>query len=101
MGVALAASMAVATPARAQDYDDEEEGALTPEQPPVPDITGDISQVSIEELLKIPMVESASRRKQSLHEAPASLSLLRGEEALEASPLNLADALRRVPGVYV
>ena len=61
----------------------------------------DITQLDLEDLLAAPVVVSASRRAQSLHEAPAAVSVVTAEEIQRMGVRNPAEALERVVGVDV
>jgi outer membrane receptor protein involved in Fe transport len=69
---------------------------------PNPDeLPGDIADLDLEDLLKTPLVESAARRKQSLDDAPATVTQFTGEEIISAGVTTMTDLLRRVPGLFV
>ena len=76
------------------ERDEEEERAVLP-QP------GEISEIDIELLLQVPIVEAAAKRRQSLYDAPASVTPFTSDQAVASSPLSIAEALRQVPGAYV
>ncbi len=57
--------------------------------------------LDMESLLAEPTVESVSRRVQGLDDAPASVSVLTAEEIAASGATNIADLLRRIPGVFV
>ncbi len=59
------------------------------------------AEMSLEELLSVQVVTSASRRAQSMHEAPSSVSLLTFEDIENMRGLNVAQPFRRLLGVYV
>lgn len=61
--------------------------------------TNDLTELSLEELLKVEVV-SASRYAQALSEAPASVTVIDGAELRQHGYRNLAEALVTVPGVY-
>jgi outer membrane receptor protein involved in Fe transport len=61
----------------------------------------DISEINLVDLLAAPIVESASRRKQSLDDAPASVTQLEADEVAISGAISLADLFRQVPGVFV
>jgi outer membrane receptor protein involved in Fe transport len=75
-----------------QELDEEE---LSPPAPV------DISELDLEDLLRTPIVESATKRKQSLYEAPGAMDVFDGDEIVNAGVTSIAELLRRVPGVYV
>jgi outer membrane receptor protein involved in Fe transport len=63
----------------------------------------DFDSLDLAELLMIrmPVVESATQRKQSLYEAPSSITVFDHDEIVAAGLTSIADILRRVPGLYV
>jgi iron complex outermembrane receptor protein len=61
----------------------------------------DYVEFDLEELLSIPVVESASKRKQSLMDAPASLTVITAEDIRASNATNIAELFRRVCGVHV
>jgi iron complex outermembrane receptor protein len=61
----------------------------------------EISELDLEALLAAPTVESASKRRQSLEEAPGAVTVIEGTELAEAGAVTIADALRLVPGLWV
>jgi len=130
LGAALlsSASLLVATSATAQEPAPSEpadvaptgesiDSTSTPEESsttePTPDATAseasadsdestqELASLSLEELLQIQVVESASRRAQSIHDAPSSVSLLRYDDIESMRGLNLAHPFRRLLGVTV
>jgi outer membrane receptor protein involved in Fe transport len=60
-----------------------------------------IEDLDLERLLEVGTVDAASRRRQSLFEAPADLTVLRAEEIATAPVDHVAELLRRVPGAQV
>jgi len=60
----------------------------------------DLGEASLEELSNI-QVYSASRRLQSVSEAPSSVTLITADEIQKYGYRSLADILRSVPGFYV
>ncbi|MBC7173129.1 MAG: TonB-dependent receptor, partial [Polyangiaceae bacterium] len=74
---------------------------LAAEESPEDAETEAYAEMSLEELLSIQVVTSASRRAQSMHEAPSSVSLLTFEDIENTRGLNLGHAFRRLLGVYV
>lgn len=92
LGFVLAvATSLLATPVRAED------GAGEWQLGPIDDIT----ELDLVDLLKMPVVESASRRRQSLDEAPSALEVFEHDEIVAAGLTSLAAILRRVPGLFV
>ena len=61
----------------------------------------DITEINLVDLLTAPIVESASRRKQSLDDAPASVTQFEADEVATAGAISLADLFRQIPGVFV
>lgn len=63
----------------------------------------DLSKNSLEQLMQmeIEKVVTASRFSQQVTEAPASMSVISGEDIRKYGYRTLADALRAVPGLYV
>ena len=61
------------------------------------------TEISLEELLKmeIPIVEAASKYKQKITEAPASVTIIGADEVKKYGYRTLADILRSAPGLYV
>src|SRR2546423_10533343 len=61
------------------------------------------TEISLEELVKmeIPIVEGASKYKQKITEAPASVTVITADEVKKYGYRTLADILRSVPGLYV
>src|SRR5512142_677496 len=60
----------------------------------------DLTQLSLEDLGNV-KVMSASRKSESLSSAPAAIYVLASDDIREGGYLNLPDALRTVPGLYV
>lgn len=103
VGVAGGAS-ASAQPAPARpgdDWDDPDDVEAPPPPAALERAPGDISEVDIQELLEIPVVEAASKRRQSLYEAPAAISSFKGPQIVSANPILPVEVLRRVPGAHV
>jgi len=71
------------------------QAAVAPPQQP--------TEISFEELLKmeIPTVEAASKYKQKITEAPASVTIIGADEVKNYGYRTLADILRSAPGLYV
>ncbi|MBC7173931.1 MAG: hypothetical protein H5U40_15930, partial [Polyangiaceae bacterium] len=59
------------------------------------------AEMSLEELLSVQVVSSASLRAQSMHHAPSSVSLLTFEDIEAMRGLNVAQPFRRLLGVQV
>jgi outer membrane receptor protein involved in Fe transport len=62
---------------------------------------GEISEIDIRQLLVVPIIEAAAKRRQSLYEAPSAVTAFSAAQAVAASPISIPDVLRQVPGVYV
>lgn len=64
---------------------------------------GDLSELSLEQLIqvKVEKVVTASRFSQRVTEAPASMSVITGDDIRKYGYRTLADVLRSVPGLYV
>ncbi len=60
----------------------------------------DLTQLSVDDLAKI-QVTSASKKAESLSEAPAAIYVLTGDAIREGGFTTLPEALRTVPGLYV
>lgn len=60
----------------------------------------DLSELSLEELLGLTVVSSASKFPQEIREAPASITVLRADEIYRYGYRTLNDALRSVRGLY-
>jgi iron complex outermembrane receptor protein len=86
---ALALTVAVAAPAVAQEGPGEGPGV------------DDVTELDLESLLAAPDVEAASKRRQSLEEAPGAITVIQGSDLVEAGAVSLADVLRMVPGLWV
>jgi outer membrane receptor protein involved in Fe transport len=52
-------------------------------------------------LLDAPVVESASKRRQSIEDAPGAVTVISAEDLTSAGPLSLSEALRIVPGMWI
>ena len=76
----------------AQIQDEEELSPMT---------TLEIADLDLADLLRTPLVESATRRKQSLYEAPGAMDVFEGDDLLHSGLTSIAEILRRVPGAYV
>jgi outer membrane receptor for ferrienterochelin and colicins len=60
----------------------------------------DVSGMSLQDLMTVEVVSTASKFPQSTSEAPASVTLIDGEEIRQFGYRTLADALRSVRGFY-
>src|ERR1700726_4052562 len=82
-------------------------GALVPSawagQTRPPDATGDLSKLSLEDLMQVPIdrVYGASKYEQTVTRAPASVTIITADDIDRFGYRNLADVLRSVPGLYV
>lgn len=65
-----------------------------------PDVAGDLTHISIEQLLNIDVV-TASRLPQRISEAPSSVSVILADDIRRHGHRTLADILRSMRGVYV
>ncbi|MFZ4854951.1 MAG: TonB-dependent receptor plug domain-containing protein [Desulfuromonadaceae bacterium] len=70
---------------------------------PVIEARADLSELSMEQLMQIEVenVVTASRFTQQVTEAPASMSVVTGDDIRKYGYRTLADILRSVPGLYV
>src|ERR1043166_2395867 len=78
--------------------------AFEAQQTPLTSTNGvEPTEISLEGLLKmeIPIVEGASKYKQKITEAPASVTVISADEIKKYGHRTLADVLRSVPGLYV
>jgi outer membrane receptor protein involved in Fe transport len=64
-------------------------------------LSDEFKLLEIDSLLSFPQVESVSRRTQSIEDSPESVTVLTHEEIQRSGALNVAELLRRVPGVFV
>jgi iron complex outermembrane receptor protein len=64
---------------------------------------GDLNELSLEQLMqvKVEKVVTASRFSQRVTEAPASMTVITGDDIRKYGYRTLADVLRSVPGLYV
>ena len=94
VGGAMAVALAIlgTGTARAQIQEEEELSPLT---------SLEITDLDLGDLLRTPVVESATRRKQSLYEAPGAVDVLSGDELIHSGLTSIAEILRRIPGAYV
>jgi iron complex outermembrane recepter protein len=65
------------------------------------DLSQQLLQLSLEELMDIPIVTSVGRKEQSLYNAPAAVFVLTQRDIQRSGVTTIADALRLVPGVQV
>src|SRR5258706_8891400 len=70
-----------------------------PAKPP-PKPPQDLTEMSLEDLMKLE-VTSVSKREQQLIDAPAAIAVIRGEDLRRTGVTSIAEALRMVPGVFV
>jgi iron complex outermembrane receptor protein len=70
-------------------------------QPATPHDAPDFTELSLEELLKVELVYAASRRAQSVDEAPSMVTVIGRDEIHRQGYRTLADLFRAVPGFYV
>ncbi|MGE0454610.1 MAG: TonB-dependent receptor plug domain-containing protein [Vicinamibacteria bacterium] len=61
----------------------------------------DLPDMTIEQLLDVPLVSVASRRAQRTDEAPSIVTVVSGDEIRRHGYRTLADVLRTLPGFYV
>jgi outer membrane receptor protein involved in Fe transport len=94
LGGILAVGMFFVAPGAALAQIQEEE-ELTPIT------TLEITDLDLGDLLRTPVVESATRRRQSLYEAPGAMDVFSGNEIVNAGVTSIAELLRRIPGAYV
>jgi iron complex outermembrane receptor protein len=93
MGVLAVGLLALGSRAALAQIQEEEE--LTP-------LTSmEITDLDLGDLLRTPVVESATRRKQSLYEAPGAVDVFTGDELIHSGLTSIAEILRRIPGAYV
>ena len=64
---------------------------------------GDLSELSLEELMEIPVqtINAASRHSQSVRNAPASVTVMTADQIARYGYRTLADVLRAIRGLYV
>jgi outer membrane receptor protein involved in Fe transport len=92
-GVIAMAILALAPAvARAQIQEEEELTPLT---------TLEITDLDLGDLLRPPVVESATRRRQSLYEAPGAMDVFSANDIVKSGLTSIAEILRRIPGAYV
>jgi iron complex outermembrane recepter protein len=95
MVLAMLAGGALAAPAAGQAPQ-----GPPPADPPAAEAEGDLTELSIEELMSIE-VTSVSKRPEAISQAAAAVFVLTQEDLRRAGVTNLPDALRLVPGVQV
>ncbi|MBN2718213.1 MAG: TonB-dependent receptor [Deltaproteobacteria bacterium] len=61
----------------------------------------ELVEMELEELLAIQVVETVSLRKQSIREAPSSVTVITREQIETSGAQNIAELLRLVPGIHV
>jgi Outer membrane receptor for ferrienterochelin and colicins len=64
-------------------------------------LSDEFKLLEIDSLLSFPQVQSVSHRTQSMEDSPESVTVLTSEEIQRSGALNVAELLRRVPGVFV
>jgi iron complex outermembrane receptor protein len=96
VGVSLVlAALSLAGMAGAQD-----QPAPKPQEPAQGPQKKDLTELSIEELSQL-TVTSVSKKGESLMDAPAAITVIRGEDLKRTGVRSLAEALRMVPGMHV
>ena len=68
---------------------------------PAPDPPDLITGMSLDDLLEVEVVYAASRRNQTLREAPSAVSVVTAAEIREHGYRTLADVLRSLPSFYI
>ncbi len=63
--------------------------------------TSSLPELTIDQLLEVPLVSVASKRPQSVQDAPSVVTVISSEEIQRQGYRTLADALRTLPGLYV
>ena len=95
---ALLGLLLAAGPAQARQDQQPDLSAPEGEGPPL-EVSGDIEQLSLEELLN-PTVSTATKSARTLEQTPAIVSVFRRDEIDRLGARQLIDLLRYVPGFY-
>ncbi|MFQ6034730.1 MAG: TonB-dependent receptor plug domain-containing protein [Sedimentisphaerales bacterium] len=66
-----------------------------------PNKQDDFFEMSLEELMEVPVVFASSKRLQPITEAASSVEIITAEDIRQSGALNIADVLRNVAGVQV
>lgn len=61
----------------------------------------DYTDLSLDELMNIKIVESVTKLPEELFKAPVSVSILERDDISKSGAMNIPEALRLVPGVIV
>lgn len=61
----------------------------------------DFFEMSLEELMEVPVVFASSKRLQPITEAASSVEIITAEDIRQSGALNIADVLRNVAGVQI
>jgi iron complex outermembrane receptor protein len=70
------------------------------QEPPKKKQEKDLTELSLEDLMKVD-ITSVSKREQSLMDAPAAVTVIRGEDIRRTGATSIPEALRLVPGLFV
>ncbi len=65
------------------------------------DIEEDLSELSLEELMEVDVVVTASRREQAITSVPCAMTVITSEDIRASGARSVPDALRLVPGIDV
>ena len=65
------------------------------------DKQGDLFEMSLEELMEVPVVFASSKRLQPVTEAASSVEIITAEDIKQSGAINIADVLRNVAGIQV
>jgi outer membrane receptor protein involved in Fe transport len=100
-----AAEDAAAVESLGTEYAEDESAAASPAQQPAYreealDANA-LAKMSLEELLQVQIVEAASRRQQTIHDAPSSITVLDRGQIEQSGAVEVAELMRRVPGAHV